>query len=79
MIKENESYYVVRQNGVLMYYNGVQNAEADTTVTCTKMQFIGSMMQMDVPEPVIEGDSTILDSLTKYMKNVGPYFNIIEP
>lgn len=75
----NESYYVVRQNGVLMYYNGVQNAEADTTVTCTKMQFIGSMMQMDVPEPVIEGDSTILDSLTKYMKNVGPYFNIIEP
>lgn len=75
----NEKYYIVRQNGVLFYYQGINNPDADTTVSCTKMQLIGYMMQKDVPAPVIEGDDTILDKLIMYMKNVGPYFNVIEP
>lgn len=75
----NENYYIVRKNGVLLYYSGMQNSEADTTVTCTKMQLIGYIMQKDVPAPVIEGDDTVLDSLIMHMKTVGPNFNIIEP
>lgn len=75
----DESYYVVRRNGVVLYYSGIENSETDTTITCTKMQLIGYIMKKDVPTPVVEGDETVLDRFVMYMKASEPFFNIIEP
>lgn len=75
----NENFYVMRRNGVLLYYEGMINEEASTTITCTRMQLIGYIMQADVPALVIEGDETVLDKLIAHMKERNKYFNIIEP
>lgn len=75
----NKKYYVVRRNGVLLYYNDMHNEAVETTVTCNRLQLAGYILGAEVKEPQVVGDADILKKLIKYMGKVDKNFNVIEP
>lgn len=73
-----ESFYVMRKNGVLLYCESEEN-RADTTVTCARLQLMAAMIGQGTDGIQIEGDSTVLQKLFGYMTAFAYDFNIIEP
>jgi len=76
-----EVFRVVRRDGVLLYYKGNENPEADCTVTCARLQLLALMNgDTDIIEKMqVEGDATVLTRMIKYMTPIIHNFNIIEP
>ena len=76
-----EVYRVLRRDGVLLYYKGDKNAEADCTVTCARLQLLALMNgDTDIIEKMqVEGDATVLTRMIKYITPIIHNFNIIEP
>ena len=76
-----ESFYIKRVSGVLLYCKGVTDESADATVTCTKLQLLNIMLgSHDLLEgTAVEGDTSVVEGLPKFMTPTVPTFNIIEP
>jgi len=76
-----EVYRVLRRDGVLLYYKGDKNAEADCTATCARLQLLALMNgDTDIIEKMqVEGDATVLTRMIKYITPIIHNFNIIEP
>lgn len=74
-----ESYYITRQNGVLLYYEGVNKEGTDATITGPRKGIIAAIMAQNTEFIKIEGDNEILEKLMKYTDRGDKNFNIIEP
>ena len=76
-----EVYRVFRRDGILLYYKGNENPEADFTVTCARLQLLALMNgDTDIIEKMqVEGDATVLTRMVKYITPIIHNFNIIEP
>lgn len=76
-----ESYFIKRRGGVLLVYPGMNDTDADCTLTCTKLELMG--MMMGFPEVFSklrsEGDTSVPLRLVKHMTAFHFNFNIIEP
>ena len=74
-----EKYYIVRQNGVLLYYEGVNKDGAGVTITGPKKGIIAAIMNNKTDYISIVGDENILTKLMEYSNMGNNNFNIIEP
>lgn len=75
----NETFYVTRQKGVLLYCEGEKKEDADATVTCNRLQLFAALMGQSTQEIQIEGDQTVLEKLLEYTEEPSATFNVIEP
>ena len=76
-----ERFAMKRLSGVVLVYADCIDENAAATVTCERAQLFSIMQgSRDILETtVIEGDESVIDSVTRYMTVADPYFNIIEP
>ena len=74
-----ESYYIVRKNGVLLYYEGINKVGTDATITGPRKGIIAAIMAQNTEFIKIEGDNEILEKLMKYTDIGNKNFNIVEP
>jgi alkyl sulfatase BDS1-like metallo-beta-lactamase superfamily hydrolase len=74
-----EAFFVYRRNGVLLSYPGETREDAQSSVTCTKLQLFSILTGNPTPGIMIEGDRTVLRRLIQYASVFEGTFNIIEP
>lgn len=76
-----EQFFLKRTSGVLLVYPGSAGEDADSTLSCTRLQLLGLMMgSKDAIAAVrADGDSTAPVRLVKYMTPFSQTFNIVEP
>ena len=76
-----ERYVIRRKSGVLLVQKDTSSDDADCTLVCERLQFLGLVMgQEDVlSDMTIEGDKSVPSRLVKYVTPMKPTFNIIEP
>lgn len=80
MTDSDETFYVSRENGILLYCKGETHDDAQATVTCDKSQLFAIVMgQQPQQTPQIDGDATVLQRLFKYVVRFSKEFNIVEP
>ena len=76
-----EKYYIERNSGVLLTYEGTNRDDADCSITCTKLNFLMAINgdKEAAKSLQTEGDATVLQRLGKYMEEFPMDFNIVEP
>ncbi len=76
-----EQFFLKRVSGVLLVYPGATREDADSTLSCARLQLLGLMMgNRDVIAAMrVEGDSTAPIRLVKYMTAFAQTFNVVEP
>ena len=74
-----ESFFIWRRNGVLLSYPGESHADAQATVTCTRLQLLAALTGNAAEGIAIEGDPAILRRLIQYGTPFANTFNVIEP
>ena len=71
------------QNGVLLYYEGEQAADADITIRTKRLGILAIANRntdgMSKLIESVEGDAALYDAFCKSMAQMSLYFNIIEP
>ena len=75
---ENEKFYIMRNNGVLLSYYGETRSDAQATVTCKRLQLF-ALLTGQKAQVQITGDTAILKRLLGYTSKFEKTFNIIEP
>ena len=75
---ENEKFYIMRKNGVLLSYYGETRSDAQATVTCKRLQLF-ALLTGQKAQVQITGDTAILKRLLGYTSKFEKTFNIIEP
>jgi alkyl sulfatase BDS1-like metallo-beta-lactamase superfamily hydrolase len=76
-----EHFFLKRTSGVLLVYPDAERENADSTLSCTRLQLLGLMMgSKDAIAAVrADGDSTAPVRLVKYITPFSQTFNIVEP
>lgn len=74
-----ENFYVIRQNGVLMYYKGVLGENVMGTITGPRNGIIAGILSNNKEYIKIDGDSDIIEKLMMFYEQGNKHFNIIEP
>ena len=75
----NEKFYVTRKNGILLSYSGENRPDAQTTVTCKRLQLLALMQGQQAGQVQVSGDATALKRLLAYASKFEKTFNVIEP
>ena len=76
-----EHFFLKRTSGVLLVYPDAERENADSMLSCTRLQLLGLMMgSEEVMAAVhVDGDSTAPVRLVKYITPFSQTFNIVEP
>ena len=76
-----EHFFLKRTSGVLLVYPDAERENADSVLSCTRLQLLGLMMgSEEVMAAVhVDGDSTAPVRLVKYITPFSQTFNIVEP
>lgn len=74
----DEKFFVERKNGVIIVRKDETHPEADTTVSCTKAQFLNVFIAKNF-DTKIGGDMNVVKKLLAHCKMFLPNFNIVEP
>ena len=76
---ENEKFYIIRRNGILLAYPGETRADAQASVTCRRLQLFALLTGQQAGQVQITGDTTALKRLLAYASKFEKTFNVIEP
>ena len=83
VLSDAENYLLKIQNGVLLYYEGEQAADADITIRTKRLGILAIANRntdgMSKLIESVEGDAALYDAFCKSMAQMSLYFNIIEP
>ena len=83
VLSDAENYLLKIQNGVLLYYEGEQAADADITIRTRRLGILAIANRntdgMSRLIESVEGDAALYDAFCKSMAQMSLYFNIIEP
>ena len=76
-----EHFFLKRTSGVLLVYPDAERENADSMLSCTRLQLLGLMMGSEeaVAAVHVDGDSTAPVRLVKYITPFSQTFNIVEP
>ena len=76
-----EQFFLKRTSGVLLVYPDAAGENADSTLSCTRLQLLGLMMGSGEAMAAVhvDGDSTAPVRLVKYITPFSQTFNIVEP
>ena len=74
----DEKFFVERKNGVIIVRKDETHPEADTTVSCTKAQFLNVFIAKNF-DTKIGGDMNVVKKLLAHCKMFLPNFNVVEP
>lgn len=81
-ITDGETYLVTLNSGVLLYQAGVQDSQADASLTLHRMAMFSILTRDEEQQKQsikIDGDQEILKKLTEHMAVYEFFFNIVEP
>lgn len=73
-----EKFFVERKNGVIIVRKDETYPEADTTVSCTKAQFLNLFIAKNF-DTKIGGDMNVVKKILAHCKIFLPNFNVVEP
>ena len=74
----DEKFFVERKNGVIIVRKDETHPEADTTVSCSKAQFLNVFIAKNF-DTKIGGDMNVVKKLLAHCKTFLPNFNVVEP
>lgn len=79
VVDTGEKFYILRKNGVLLYYSGKNDPDAQATITCKRLQLFAILTGQQAGQLQVEGDGTALRRLVGYTAKFEKTFDIIEP
>ncbi len=79
VVDTGEKFYILRKNGVLLYYNGMNDPSAQATITCKRLQLFAILTGQQAGQLQVEGDGTALRRLVGYTAKFEKTFDVIEP
>ena len=79
VVDTGEKFYILRKNGVLLYYSGMNDPSAQATITCKRLQLFAILTGQQAGQLQVEGDGTALRRLVGYTAKFEKTFDVIEP
>lgn len=79
VVDTGEKFYILRKNGVLLYYSGMNDPSAQATITCKRLQLFAILTGQQAGQLQVEGDGTALRRLVGYTAKFEKTFDIIDP
>ena len=78
---DEDPYLLVVRSGVVLYERGVQDANADATLTMPRLGMFAILNRDEESQKAIriEGDQDVIAKLTEHMATYEFFFNIVEP
>ena len=75
------NHLITMNSGVLLHQEGVQDPDADATITCTKAGLFAILTknQQGIARIQVDRDATVIEKLTNHLTDFDFFFNIVEP